>query len=111
MSDTIEIRLSLTRDQPNSMDFRDTYAGLADIWYKFEADADGNVTLFANADGFEHLARFFFKMARGGKYHGYHSHHNLEFGKQEGGPELTISFDSRPSGQRKGPPNKIEKEK
>src|SRR5215472_3325988 len=97
MSDMIDIRLSLTRDQPNSMDFRDTYAGLIDIWYKFEADAVGNVTLFANADGFEHLARFFLKMARSGKYHGYHSHHNLEFGKHQSEPELTIGFANRPS--------------
>lgn len=97
MSDTIEVHLTLTRDQPNSMNFEDTYAGLNDIWYKFEADASGNVIVSANADGFEHLARFFLKMARTGKYPGYHSHHNLEFGKHQSEPELTIGFADRPS--------------
>jgi len=91
MSDTIEVHLSLTRDKPNSMDFRDTYSGLGDIWYKVDVDANGNVDLRANADGFEHLARYFFKMARSGKYPGYHAHHYLEFGKMEG-PELTITL-------------------
>jgi hypothetical protein len=32
MNDTIDVRLTLTRDKPNSMDLRDTYSGLADIW-------------------------------------------------------------------------------
>jgi hypothetical protein len=39
MSDTIDVHLTLTRDKPNSMDFRDTYSGLEDIWYKIDADA------------------------------------------------------------------------
>ncbi|HEY6970843.1 MAG TPA: hypothetical protein VJA94_16650 [Candidatus Angelobacter sp.] len=97
MSDTFEVHLTLTCDKPNSMDFTDTYAGLEDIWYKFDADADGSVTLLANADGFEHLARFFFKMARTGKYPGYHSHHDLEFGKPQSSPELVIGFANRPT--------------
>lgn len=92
MADTIAVNLNLTRDNPNSMNFEDTYTGLDDVWYKFEADADGNVTLWANSDGFEHLARYFLKMARTGKRHGYHAHHPLEFGKEPGGPELTITF-------------------
>src|SRR5262249_8492752 len=97
MSETIDVRLTLTRDTPNSMDFRDTYLGLQDIWYKFESDADGNVTLWANADGFEHFARYFLKMARTGKNYGYHAHHSLEFGKRvPPGPELTIVFTNRP---------------
>jgi hypothetical protein len=41
------------------MNFVDTYAGLDDIWHKVEVDAKGNVDLKANADGFEHLARYF----------------------------------------------------
>jgi len=86
---TIEVHLNLTRDTPNSMNFRDTYAGLGDAWYKFDVDAMGNVTLRANADGFEHLARYFLKMARGQKKSSYHAHHYVESGKMEG-PELTI---------------------
>lgn len=95
MNETIDIHLTLTRDRPNSMDFRDTYSGLEDIWYRFDADEVGNVTLKANADGFEHLARYFLKMARGGKYPGYHAHHSLEFGedpRDSKGRELTIMF-------------------
>jgi hypothetical protein len=90
-SDTFDVHLTLGRDTPNSMDFRDTYSGLNDIWYKFEVDDNQNITLWANADGFEHLARYFLKMARAGKNPGYHAHHRLEFGLQEG-PELTIGF-------------------
>jgi hypothetical protein len=96
MSDTIDIHLTLTRDKPNSMNFGDTYSGLPDVWYKFETDAKGNVTLFANADGFEHLARYFLKMARTGKKNGYHAHHTLEFGRLPEGPELTIILASEP---------------
>ena len=98
MSDTFDVRLTLTRDKPNSMNFQDTYDGLKDIWYKFDVDAAGNVTLWANSDGFEHLARYFLKMARTGKNPGYHAHHSLEFGgEREPGPELTITFTNRPS--------------
>jgi hypothetical protein len=43
MSDTINVHLTLTRDKPDTMDFRDTYAGLKDVWYKFEVDPTGNV--------------------------------------------------------------------
>jgi len=97
MSDTIDVHLTLTRDNPNSMNFEDTYSGLGDVWYKFELDEKGNVNLFANADGFEHLARYFLKMARTGKRHGYHAHHTLEFGKLPGErPELTITFVNQP---------------
>jgi hypothetical protein len=94
----IEVRLRLSEDTPNSMNFEDTYAGLDNIWYKFDTDARGSVSLSANADGFEHLARFFLKMARGGKQNGYHSHHPLEFGKDQyaQGRELTIAFLENP---------------
>jgi hypothetical protein len=95
MQNTIEVRLSLTCDTPDSMDFSDTYSGLQEIWYKFEADGDGNITLYANSDGFEHLARYFFKMARTGKLHGYHAHHSLEFGEEPGSSELTIVFNNK----------------
>lgn len=96
MSDTIDVHLTLTRDKPNTMDFRDTYEGLQDVWYKVEVDSAGNVTLFANADGFEHLARYFLKMARTGKRHGHHAHHSLESGKLPTAPEFTITFVDHP---------------
>jgi hypothetical protein len=51
MTETIDVHLTLTCDRPNSMNFEDTYSGLNDIWYKMEAEANGNVTLRANADG------------------------------------------------------------
>ncbi|HET6573895.1 MAG TPA: hypothetical protein VFG68_09855 [Fimbriiglobus sp.] len=90
----IDVHLRLTADTPDSMNFADTYAGLENIWYKFEADAHGNITMSANADGFEHLARYFLKMARGRKSDGYHAHHALEFGADQyaDGKELTIEF-------------------
>ena len=97
MSETIDVHLTLTRDKPNSMTFEDTYAGLTDLWYKFEVDPKGNVTLLATADGFEHLARYFLKMARSGKNIGYHAHETLEFGAlPDGGPELTIMLTRGP---------------
>ena len=96
MSDTIEVHLTLTSDKPNSMNFEDTYSGLEDVWYKFVADGEGNVTLLANSDGFEHLARYFLKMARTGKRHGYHAHHSLEFGKEPEARELIVTFYERP---------------
>lgn len=92
MSDSVEVHLRLTRDTPNSMNFEDTYSGLEDVWYKFESDGAGNINLFANAGGFEHLARYFLKTARGGKRDGYHAHHSLEFGKESQGSELTTTF-------------------
>ena len=32
MNETFEVRLTLTRDKPNSMSFEDTYSGLERIW-------------------------------------------------------------------------------
>ncbi len=99
MDEMIDVHLKLTRDKPNSMNFEDTYSGLDRIWYKFESDAAGNITLCANPDGFEHLARYFLKMARSGKVLGYHAHHTLEFGESGGsGPELTIMVADAPAG-------------
>jgi hypothetical protein len=51
----IKVELEPTADTPTSMHFRDTC--------------------------FEHLARFFLKMARTDKANGYHSHHTLESGQ------------------------------
>jgi len=97
MGETFEVNLTLTRDKPNSMNFEDTYSGLGEVWYKFETDDQGNVTLWANGDGFEHLARYFLKMARTGKRHGYHAHQPVEFGRlPEEVPELTITFVDKP---------------
>jgi hypothetical protein len=81
MSATFDVHLTLTTDKPNSMNFEDTYEDLPNAWYKFETDASGSVTLLANAEGFEHLARYFLKMARTQKRVGYHAHHTLELGK------------------------------
>jgi hypothetical protein len=83
--DTFDVHLTLTRDKPNSMDFRDTYRGLENVWYKIEADTGGNVTLRPNADGFEHLARYLLKMEVG-----FHAQHNAEFGRRDDGPEFTV---------------------
>jgi hypothetical protein len=98
MSDTFEVKLTLTRDTPNSMNFRDTLQGLRRIWYKFESDISGNITLSANAEGFEHLARYFLKMARTAKNPGYHAHHALEYGGGPSNPsELTIMLANAPT--------------
>lgn len=96
MADSRDVHLILTADTPNSMNFRDAYEGLEDIWYKFSADADGNISLWANADGYEYLARYFLKMARSRKNPGYHAHHKLELGSKRENPELTIGFSNRP---------------
>jgi hypothetical protein len=92
--ETIRVSLELTVDEPNSMAFADTYAGLEDVWYKFSADSGGNVDLWATLDGFEHLARVFLKLARTPKASGYHEHRTLEH--SEGfpltPPELTIGL-------------------
>lgn len=92
MAEKFEVSLSLTVDTPNSVDFDDTYEGLKNPWYQFAVDEDGNIDLSANADGFEHLARYFLKMARTNKYVGFHGHHSLELGSDSVYPELTISF-------------------
>jgi hypothetical protein len=93
----LQVNLTLTSDTPNSMIFLDTYAGLNDIWYQFSVDGYGNISLWANSDGFEHLARYFLKMARSSKNPGYHAHHKLEFGSDLENPELTIGFCNKAS--------------
>ena len=98
MSDTVKVELELTVDTPNSMRFADTYAGLEGVWYRFSADAEGNVELWATPDGFEHLARHFLKLARTNKAPGFHSHSPLESGRPPtgAGPELTIGVTDAP---------------
>src|SRR6476661_4561376 len=98
MSDTIKVELDLTADSANSMTFADTYEGLSNVWYRFASDADGNIDLWATPDGFEHLARWFLKLARTGKALGYHGHHALESrgGPADGGPELTVGVTAIP---------------
>jgi len=79
------------------MSFEDTYTGLDNIWYEFSSDGKGNVELWANADGYEHLARYFLKLARGRKQSGYHSHHAREFGgEHDYEAELTIGIADAP---------------
>ena len=99
-SGIIKVELELTADTPNSMHFADTYEGLRNPWYRFEPTTDGGVNLWANPDGFEHLARYFLKLARSGKVGGYHAHHTLESGKgpSTGEAELTITVVDEPMG-------------
>ena len=95
----LQVRLELSADTPDSMDFRDTYAGLNDPWYCFEPTRDGGVNLWANPEGFEHLARYFLKLARSDKVDGFHAHHALDAdqeGPTMGGPELTTGLAKRP---------------
>ena len=95
---SFKVELELTADTPSSMHFADTYEGLRNPWYRFEATPEGGVNLWANPDGYEHLARFFLKMARSGKVDGYHSHHTLESGQgpSTGAAELTITLVHEP---------------
>ena len=92
MSNKFKVELELTDDGPDSISFEDTYAGLNDEeWYKFEVNVHGGVLLQANKEGYEHLARYFLKLARTEKSDSFHSHHSLEFGQENHGePELTI---------------------
>jgi hypothetical protein len=95
MTHPVTVHLDLD-DGPNSMTFEDTYRGLDNIWYRFSADS-GHVELWANPQGFEHLARYFLKLARGDKAPGYHSHHALEFGgEHDYNAELTIGVAHSP---------------
>ena len=96
--DTFTARLELTIDTPNGMDYTDTYEGLDNPWYKFEATPENGVTLYANPDGYEHLARVFLKMARTNKALGYHAHHAMELGQSSyGPPEFTIALSNEPT--------------
>ena len=98
MPTEIDVRLRLTVDTPTTMQFGDIAAGLKDPWFRFEAEQDGSVSLWANAEGYEWLARYFLKLARSEKVDGYHGHHHLEMtnGPIMGGPELTIGICRRP---------------
>ena len=98
MTSTIEIRLTLSADEPNSVSYADTLEGLDAIWYRFSADRGDGVQLWATPDGFEHLARLFLKLARGKKVPGHHSHDPLEYGEPDDdqGPELTIDVVDAP---------------
>ena len=77
MTKMFEVNLQLTDDGPDCMDFDDTYQGLENIWYQVRVGDHGGVSILANPDGFEHLARIFLKLARTEKSAGYHSHHPL----------------------------------
>ena len=99
MNKTIQVNLTLTDDGPNTIDFTDTYEGLDAAWYKFESDQTGNINLWANQEGYEHLARYFLKLARTKKAMGFHCHHALDGEEQNEGPELTITLCDAPDGQ------------
>ena len=95
MANQVTVALTLSDDGASTINLRDTYEGLANPWYRFTAEPSGSVTLWANRDGFEHLARYFLKLARTSKVDGFHSHHQLELhfgadGPAVGGPELTV---------------------
>jgi hypothetical protein len=97
MAKHVTVTLTLTEDGPNRLDFADTYKGLDHPWYRFAAKPDGSVDLWADREGFEHLGRYFLKLARTSKAEGYHTHHQLElkFGEDGPvleGPELTIGL-------------------
>ena len=98
MTDVIKVELELAVDTPNSMTFHDVHAGLTQVWYRFSADDVGSVELWATPEGFEHLARYFLKLARTGKVAGYHDHLTLEFSEEPsmGDPELTIGVVDAP---------------
>ena len=98
MTKTVKIELELTADTPQSTAFADTYEGLANVWYRFSTDPEGNIDLWATPDGYEHLARWFLKLARTGKASGYHGHFALESGggPSAGGPELTVGVTDTP---------------
>lgn len=99
MTDTVKVELEFAVDEASAMTYAELYEGLDDIWYRFSADAAGNVELWANADGFEYLGRYFLKLARTPKVSGYHAHSSLEFsgGPSTSEPELTIGIlDNRP---------------
>jgi hypothetical protein len=97
----VTVSLTLSDDGPNTITFRDTYEGLANPWFRFQAEPSGSVALWANRDGFEHLGRYSLKLARTNKREGFHSHHQLElhFGAEGPvleGPELTIGIMAAP---------------
>ena len=98
-NDKFKISLELTKDGPNRINFSDTYEGLDDAWYQFEVLPEGGVNLWANEQGFEHLARYFLKMARSEKAIGFHNHHPLDFhSSAEEERELTIGLCEAPDG-------------
>jgi len=94
MTDKVRASLEFTVDAPNTMTFAEINEGLDDVWYRFSADSEGNVELWANADGFEYLGRYFLKLARTPKISGFHTHSTLEFsdGPSTSSPELTIGI-------------------
>ncbi len=97
MAKTVQVALTLSDDGPSAVDLRDTFAGLKRPWYRVDVEPDGSVTLWANREGFEHLGRYFLKLARTPKVDGFHTHHSLElqFGKEQisqGEPAFTVAF-------------------
>ena len=98
MTKKIKVELELTDDGPSGISFEDTYEGLKNLeWYKFEVNDHGGITLWANQEGFEHLGRYFLKLARTKKDIGFHTHQALELGDDSNGqPELTITLSNKP---------------
>lgn len=103
MEDTVEVHLTLTRDTPDSMNFKDTRSGLDRVWYKFEAEPSAT-SLFGRMLMASSISQDFFKMARSGKRLGYHAHHTAEFGGDPGSqPEVIIAITDAPQGLFRDP--------
>ena len=98
MEKKLKIELILNEDTPNSIGLEDCAAGLKSPWYRIIGAASGEITVSATPDGFEYLARLFFKLARCPKVKGFHLHKGLEFGQEppDDGPELTIGVWEEP---------------
>jgi hypothetical protein len=97
MDKKFKIKLTLIADTPNSIGLEDCADGLKSPCYRITAHPSGEVTVFANPDGFEYLARLFLKFARCPKAEGFHIHEGLEFGHKppDEGPELTIGVSEK----------------
>ena len=97
----VKVDLALSEDGPLTMQFADIYAGLKRPWYHFDVRPKGDIELWANREGFEHLGRLFLKLARTKKDPTFHLHLPLEHRHGEaqileGEPEFRIGFDDAP---------------
>lgn len=60
---------------------------------KLEVDADGDVWIRANPEGWLHLARICAELGMGNYEHGYHFHKDQDFQWSTGAPEFTFMVD------------------
>jgi hypothetical protein len=95
MHSRIGIHLELVNDGPNAMSYQDCTRGLEEPWYSATGEQDGSVTLNANPEGFEFLARVFLKLARTPQPPGFHVHIPLvyqDYLHSDRKPELTLGI-------------------